>query len=130
MAKAKFLFTKHFNSFSVFVVNLEKLTVQQIQEIESFVKIRKGVFDFTNYTFVIQKRIEYFEFVSLIENSSLEATVEENITIEEIQPRISFGQYKGMHYSELPDSYMLWLKNNYRGKDREFIDKELLKRKI
>jgi len=35
-----------------------------------------------------------------------------------------------MQYNELPNSYMLWLKANYRGQDRETIDKELKKRKL
>jgi len=130
MAKAKFIFTKHHNSFSVKVPNLERLSVEQIQEIESFVKMRKGIFDFSSYSFVIQKRIEFEEFSLLLQNSSLDVMLEENIVIKESQPRVSFGQYKGMFYSEIPDSYLLWLKSNYRGKDREKIETELSKRSL
>ena len=44
--------------------------------------------------------------------------------------KIGFGQYKGMNFNDLTDSYMLWLKTNYRGYDREKVDEELKKRKL
>jgi hypothetical protein len=130
MTKANFIFTQYHNSFSVHVSNLEKLSVGEIQKIESFVKMRKGIFDFQTYTFVIQKRLEFHEFVSLIQKTDIQANCHENIIVKEVQARVSFGQYKGMFYSELPDSYMLWLKTNYHGKDRESIEKELQKRNL
>lgn len=128
MAIASFVFTSYKNSFCVLVKNLEELEVQQIQEIESFVKKRNGIFDFSTYTFIIKKKIEFEEFVKLIQNSSLEATcIEKYIPVVE-KPRISFGQYKGLFYEELPDSYLLWLKNNYIGKDKKIIEEELKSR--
>ena len=130
MVVAQFIFTQFANSFKVHVQNLEKLSVKQIQEIEDFVSKRKGVFDFNNYSFVIQKKIAFEEFVALIQSSELSARCQENAVVRETQARVGFGQYKGMHYNELPDSYMLWLKTNYRGSDREIIDKELKKRKL
>ena len=130
MIKADFIFTKYAKSFSVYIKNLEQLTVEQIQKIEHFVKIRKGIFDFNTYTFSIQKKIEFPEFVELIEHSSIQAKLSEYIIQVKSQPRIGFGQYKGMQYNELPDSYMLWLKSNYRGYEREIIDKELKRRKL
>lgn len=130
MIKANFIFTQHNNSFSVHVSNLEKLSVSQIQEIELFVKNRKGIFDFQTYTFVIQKRLEFHEFLSLMNNSTLDVNVHENIPEYQEEARVSFGQYKGMFYNELPDSYLLWLKTNYHGKDRAILDKELSKRNI
>ncbi len=130
MVKAQFIFTKQRNSFSVHVKNLEKLSVEQIQEIQEFVKVRNGIFDFNNYSFSIQKKIEFNEFIVLVSSSNIEATCSENIIIQKQQPRVGFGQYKGMFYSELPDSYMLWLKNSYRGQDKEIIDKELQKRNL
>ena len=48
-----FIFTKYSKSFSVHIKNLEQLTVEQIQEIESFVKVRNGIFDFNTYTVVM-----------------------------------------------------------------------------
>ena len=130
MIKADFLFTQYARSFSVYIKNLEKLTVEQIQEIESFVSSRKGVFDFNTYTFSIQKKIEFSEFVELIEHSGIQAKLSERIIQVKSQPRVGFGQYKGMQYRELPDSYMLWLKSNYRGYERETIEKELKRRKL
>lgn len=130
MIKADLIFTQHAKSFRVKIKNLEKLTVEQIQEIESFVKKRNGIFDFHTYSFSIQKKIEFQEFVELVEQSNVVATCKEYVLQVEFQPRVGFGQYKGMQYNELPNSYMLWLKTNYRGQDREIIDKELIRRKI
>ncbi len=130
MIKADFTFTKYTKSFSVHIKNLEKLTVEQIQEIENFVKRRKGIFSFNTYSFSIQKKIEFQEFVELVEQSNIAATYKEHIIQIKSQPRVGFGQYKGMQYNELPNSYMLWLKTNYRGQDRDIIDKELSRRKL
>ena len=130
MIKAHLVFTKYHNSYRVHVKNLEQLSVEQIQELQHFVDSRKGIFDFNTYSFVIQKKVEFFEFEALINYSNIKARCEENIIVKETQPRVGFGQYKGMCYSDLPDSYMLWLKTNYRGYDREKIEKELKKRNL
>ncbi len=130
MDKAYFIFTKYTRSFSVRIPNLDKLSVKQIQEIQNFVKTRNGFFDFDSYTFSIQKKIEFKEFCRLIEQTHMHAHVVENIREIRSQPRVGFGQYKGMQYNELPDSYMLWLRMNYRGYERDIIDKELKKRKL
>jgi DNA polymerase III subunit epsilon len=130
MATPRFTFTAYTNSFKVIVENLEELSVEQIQEIEAFVLKRKGVFDFHNYSFSIQKRLGFSEFVQLLKELELNARCVENIQVPKIRERISFGQYKGMLYSELPDSYLLWLKNNHNGKDRDKVLKESQKRKL
>ncbi|MCD6173123.1 MAG: DUF3820 family protein [Sulfurimonas sp.] len=130
MPKVQLAFTKHRNSFNVKVINLESLSVEQIQALELFVKNRKGIFDFDTYTFVIQKKIEFNEFVSLIKYSNIEATCQEMLIIKKEKSRVGFGQYKGMYYSDIPDSYLIWLKSNYRGFDKEFIEVELKKRKL
>ncbi|MCK4874471.1 MAG: DUF3820 family protein [Sulfurimonas sp.] len=130
MIKPKFTFTKYKNSFEVNVKNLEELEVTQIKEIQEFVDNRKGVFDFETYSFVIQKKLEFYEFVSLIKNSSIDAVIDERILKVQHQAKVAFGKYKGMLYSELPDSYLLWLKGNYMGKDREIIDIEINNRKL
>ena len=128
MTKPYFVFTKYANSFSVHIQNLEQLSVEQIQEIQSFVDNRKGVFDFDTYSFVIQKRLDYSEFLSLLEHSNLDAKCEEKSLVFKTNVRIGFGQYKGMFFNELPDTYLQWLKGNYRGPDRELIDMELKSR--
>ena len=130
MSKAHLIFTNHKNSFSVKVTNLEELSVPQIQELEKFVNNRKGVFDFTTYTFVIQKKIEFNEFVSLIKYSGIDAVFQEIVFAQKEQSRVGFGQYKGMPYKDIPSSYLLWLKSNYRGPDKEHIDTELKRRKL
>ena len=112
------------------IKNLEQLYVEQIQEIQDFVKRRNGIFDFNTYSFSIQKKIEFKEFTELIKRSNIAANCRERLREREVQPRVGFGQYKGMQYSELPNSYMLWLKTNYRGRDRDIIDKELQRRNI
>ncbi len=130
MAKAHLVFTQRYASYTVNVPNLEKLSVSQIQELQDFVAARSGVFDFNTYSFSIQKRFEFHEFELLIKELSIDARCEENIIVKSTQPRIGFGQYKGMQYNELTNSYMLWLKTNYSGKDRDIINKELKKRKL
>lgn len=130
MPTPKFIFTSHQNSFKVLVENLEQLSVEQIQEIQEFVKKRKGIFDFIKYTFVIQKRLEFDEFQRLIELSELDALCYDAPVITIPKARVSFGQYKGMYYAELPDSYLLWLKGNYFGSGRKFVDNELKKRRL
>ena len=130
MTKAKLNFTKHANSFNVAIPNLESLSVEQIQELQKFVESRKGIFDFNRYTFSIQKKIEFQEFVSLIQYSNIEATCIEMLIIKKEKPRVGFGQYKGMFYSDIPSSYLLWLKGNYRGFDKQHVEAELKKRKL
>lgn len=130
MSKPLFIFTAYKTSFKVIVKNLESLSVTQIQEIESFVSLRKGIFDFNTYSFVIQKRIEFGEFEHTIKLSSLEASCIDNPIISQVKPRVSFGQYKGMLYAELPDSYLLWLKENYCGSQKPLLREELNNRKI
>lgn len=130
MSKPHFTFTKHKNFFSVHIENLEMLSVQQIQEIEHFVSQRKGYFDFNTYTFTIRKNLEYQEFIRLLQTLHVKATTQEAVVNIQNSARINFGQYKGMLYNELPDSYLLWLKNNYIGSDREIICGEITKRNI
>ncbi|MDD5372184.1 MAG: DUF3820 family protein [Sulfurimonas sp.] len=130
MAVPYFIFTKFSNSFSVFVKNLEELSVEQIQNIEAFVRTRKGVFDFSSYTFIIQKRLEFCEFILLMEKSSINAICEEKSLNVQQRERVEFGKYKGMLYCDLPDSYLLWLKSNYMGKDRDVVEAELKFREL
>ncbi|MDF1876883.1 DUF3820 family protein [Sulfurimonas sp. SAG-AH-194-L11] len=130
MSKPIFVFTAYKNSFKVLVKNLESLSVPQIQAIQEFVSARKGIFDFSSYSFVIQKRIEFKEFVKIINLSSLDATCVDNPLISQVKPRVSFGQYKGMLYCELPDSYLLWLKENYSGSQKNILKEELNSRSL
>lgn len=128
VATPRFLFTPYTNSFKVVIKNLESLSVAQIQEIEAFVLKRKGIFDFNSYSFTIQKRVSFDEFVSLLKELELAAHTTLELQPQQTQERISFGQYKGMLYSELPDSYLSWLKKNHSGYESEKIERELIKR--
>jgi hypothetical protein len=128
--KPQFLFTHYRTFYRVKVLNLEKLEVEQIQQIERFVQTRNGIFDFESYSFDIQKRLEFYEFEHLISKTQLNALCSENIVEKKTQPRISFGQYKGMLLLELPDSYLIWLLSNYRGSQRDEIESEIKRRKL
>lgn len=130
MATPRFLFTPYANSFKVAVENLESLSVAQIQEIQEFVSKRKGIFDFNSYSFSIQKRLGFSEFTELLKELGMSAQCTEELIYPQMQERVPFGQYKGMLYSDLPDSYLLWLKNNHNGKEKNKIEKEFLKRKL
>lgn len=128
MPTPRFQFTEYKNSYKVYVENLEELSVAQIQEIEFFVKERKGIFDFHSYTFFIQKKINFEEFTHLLQGLNLLAICTESFVVGKTQERVAFGEYKGMFYSELPLSYLLWLQSNYFGAQREILEKELKKR--
>ncbi len=130
MAKALFVFSSKRDSFEVHVPNLESLSVKEIQVIEDFVQNRKGVFDFSTYSFSIPKRMEYSEFLKLVDALSLDVCCSNKHLLKEVHPRIGFGHYKGMHYSELPDSYLLWLQKNYSGEDKEIILEEIKDRRL
>ncbi|MEA2073357.1 MAG: DUF3820 family protein [Campylobacterota bacterium] len=130
MAVPIFEFTPYKSSYSVHIPNLEKLSVEQIQEIELFVSQRKGVFDFARYSFSIQKRVDFFEFEKLLKNTSLNVRTINKPLIQKVQARVSFGKYKGVYFSEIPDAYLIWLKSNYSGRDRDEILAELKKRRL
>lgn len=130
MPQPKLIFTALRNSFKVVVVNLEQLEVEQIMAIEAFVQKRKGLFDFNSYSFVIQKRLEFSEFLKLMKNLHFDVTCINQPLEVKAKPKIGFGQYKGMQYNEIPDSYLLWLKGNYNGKDKDIIIVELKRRNL
>ncbi len=131
MTKPQLLFRQLRNSYCVVVQNLEALSVTQIQELQKFVVNRHGYFDFDRFTFCIQKRITFTEFVKLLHFLELRADVqEEKVKSSDCSKQIGFGKYKGMLYSELPDSYLLWLKKNYNGDERETLMDELTKRSL
>jgi hypothetical protein len=130
MTKPKLIFTKYQNLFNVKVENMEQLEVFQIKQLQDFVEIRKGIFDFETYSFKINKKIQYPEFIDLLKHLNIDANVEENILKVQQNVKIDFGQYKGMYFSELPDSYLLWLKSSYMGKHRDTIDLEIKSRNL
>jgi len=130
MIKPRLLFTKYTNSFSVYIQNLEQLSVEQIQEFQNFVIARRGIFDFETYSFAIQKRLEFEDFITLLKQSGMEVICEEKVYEQYPKPRIDFGEYKGMLYSQLPESYIKWLETSYRGRDREILEAEIKRRNL
>ncbi len=128
VATPHFLFTPYTDSFKVTIKNLESLSVAQIQEIEAFVATRKGIFDFNTYSFSIQKRVGFEEFVALLKELEMNVRCTLEFKPQKPEDRVPFGQYKGMLYSELADSYLLWLKSNHSGRESEKIERELKKR--
>ena len=127
---AELVFTKLYKSFQVDIVNLESLTVETIQKLEHFTKSRNGIFDFELYRFVIQKNIEFYEFERLLKHIDIKCLCTEKINYQKQSPRIEFGQYKGMFFVDLDDAYVLWLKSNYRGSQKIFVDNEVKKRNL
>jgi len=130
MIKAQLIFTKNKNSFTVFIKNLEELSVKQIQIFQEFCDFRHGYFNFDTYTFTIQKNLTFHEFVKIINLLEIDAKIFENLPTQKSNKKITFGKFKGMLYSELPDSYLSWLKHNYSGEDREVIGNELKNRSL
>lgn len=130
MPKPHFLFCAHRDSYSVKVQNLESLSVAQIVEIEAFVKSRKGIFDFNTYTFAIQKRVSFEEFAHLLGTLHYDVFLQELKEESKTLPRVAFGEYKGMFFSELPQGYLLWLEANYFGTQKALISEELKKRPL
>ena len=126
----KLIFTKYHDSFIVEVKNMELLEVLQIKQLQDFVKKRKGIFDFQTYSFKINKKIQYTDFIDLLKHLNIDANVEENILKVKQNIKVDFGKYKGMFFSELPDSYLLWLKSSYMGKNRDDIDVEIKSRNL
>ena len=126
----KLIFTKYHDSFNVEIKNMELLEVLQIKQLQDFVKTRKGIFDFQTYSFKINKKIQYTDFIDLLKHLNIDANVEENILKVKQNVKVDFGKYKGMFFSELPDSYLLWLKSSYMGKNRDDIDVEIKSRNL
>ena len=126
----KLIFTKYHDSFIVEIKNMELLEVLQIKQLQDFVKTRKGIFDFQTYSFKINKKIQYTDFIDLLKHLNIDANVEENILKVKQNIKVDFGKYKGMFFSELPDSYLLWLKSSYMGKNRDDIDVEIKSRNL
>ena len=124
------VFTKLQRSFQVNILNLESLDVKTIQQLEHFVKVRNGIFDFELYRFEIQKNIDIYEFKALMSYAGIECLCSERLIYQDESPRIEFGQYKGMFFSDLDDAYILWLKSNYRGSQKKILDTEVEKRDL
>lgn len=138
MARPLLRFIAFYDHCKIRVENLEALTVPQIQKLEAFALQRRSRLDFATSEMVIWKRIDYAHFNRLIEASGIAAdTVESEIrkpaaSSEAVTPDpvVGFGKHRGMRYRDLPEHYLMWLKSNYSGPERGFIEAELSRRHL
>ena len=134
MTVPKLRFVAYSEYYTIIVENLALLSVDQIKELEAFAAQRRGRLDFATSAFRIGKRISFEHFNKTLELCGIKADTIESEPVNQITPAsntpVGFGQYKGMSYSELPQEYLLWLKHNYRGREREFVDQELQSRSL
>lgn len=135
MVRPLLRFVAFHDFFTLRVENLSSLSVSQIQELERFATDRRSRLDFNTATMRIAKRIGFDDLVRLLSLSGIKADVIES----EIKPKrvenqvdavIGFGKYRGTHYKDIPTPYLLWLKKNYQGPERQALEQELRKRAL
>ena len=132
------LFFEHKNSFTLQLLNLESLSVSQIQDLENFTSKRRGIFDIIKKRISIQKRLKQEDVKKLFEllNIDVYFTEKSEITTKKksesksetntrsksktetpalLNSSIPFGKFKGSLYGDLSNSYIFWLskKVNY-----------------
>lgn len=128
-------FVAYKDYFTLSVENLTSLTVVQIQEIEKFATDRRGRLDFSTSTIRIGKRLSFDQLNQLLVLSGIKAdTIESEIKrqkeVTSVDAVIGFGKYRGTHYKDIPTPYLLWLKKNYQGHERQALERELQNRNI
>ena len=137
MAEPYLVYRQFSHFFVLDIDNLSELSVTQIQELEAFARVRNGLFDFKKAQIKITKRIEMHHLVQLFATTSLQPYIKEYEGSEHLAKGedkeavaipIGFGKHRGTLYSDLPAEYLLWLKRNYKGREREFILGELMRR--
>lgn len=140
----KLIFFEHKNSFTLQIVNLDRLSVEQIKVLEDFCRVRRGIFDFEKERISIQKRLSQEDVEKLFQLLKIDVQFFEPQNIAKKKPeksekaarpkepsaKITFGKYKGKSYSELPDNYLQWLAKNYNGSENENISNEIMRRTI
>ncbi len=135
MVRPLLRFVAYRNYFTLSIENLSQLSVAQIQQLEKFASDRRARLDFNTARMRIGKRISYSELNRLLALSGIKAdTIESEIKRKKeqatVDPIIGFGKHRGMHYSEIPVEYLLWLKKNYQGHEREALEHELRNRSL
>jgi hypothetical protein len=138
MALPLLRFVAYRDFYIVKVENLTQLTVPQIKQLEAFATERRSTLDFNKASIKIWKRIDYDHFNKTLELAGIVAnTIESEIAKPQDapqqprhSPKVGFGKYKGLSYSELPNDYLLWLKRNYNGPERSAIENELQARSL
>lgn len=134
MALPLLRFVAYADYYTVTIENLAALTVPQIQQLETYALQRRGRLDFSNASMRIAKRITFDHFNKTLELCGITADTIQSEVLSQIgtmpDATVGFGKYKGMCYSELPQEYLLWLKRNYQGHEREFVEQELRNRSL
>ena len=138
MAVPLLRFVAYRDYYIVKVENLTELSVAQIRQLEAYAHERRSVLDFERSSMRIWKRIDYDHFNKTLELAGIVADTIESEVVRQTglqnhpipDPAIGFGKYKGMHYKELPEEYLLWLKRNYNGPERALIEQELQNRSL
>lgn len=136
MAQPYLIFQQYSQFFTLDITNIQELSVAQIQSLETFTRVRNGLFDFKRAQIKIMKRIEIQHLVQLFTLTDLNPYIrekEEVISLESQKAEsppiaIGFGKHRGTLYSELPGEYLQWLKRNYRGSERDLIESEIKRR--
>ncbi len=135
MALPLLQFVAYSNFYDIIIENLPSLTVSQIQQLEKFASDRRGRLDFSTSRIRVYKRIDYDHFNRTLELSGIKAdTIESEVVVavpvKVVDALIGFGKYRGTSYSELPVDYLLWLKQNYQGHERQYIEQECINRSL
>ncbi|HIC44744.1 MAG TPA: hypothetical protein EYO73_10855 [Sulfurimonas sp.] len=128
----KLSYTQYSKQFTCKIENIGELSIQTLQELEAFASQRSGSLDYSKESFSIPKRIEIQHLQELFQLKGMDVF----ITQKEAQKHfavntsiINFGKFKGTKWSDLEDTYLLWLTKNLNSDDRQTAIRELERRK-
>lgn len=146
MEVIKLIFFEHKNSYTLHIVNLKQLSVEQIKLLEEFSSLRRGIFDFEKERISIQKRLKQEDVEKLFQLLKIDVeflepqrVMKNKLEVQQTSKRtqdskpsakVTFGKHKGKLYSDLPDNYLQWLVKNYNGSENEHISNEVMRRAI
>lgn len=111
---------------------MQDLSVQTLQELESFAAQRSGKLDYSTESFTIPKRIELQHLQEIFKLKGMD------VFITEAEPRrrevsdsaiINFGKFKGQKWTDLKEDYLLWVCQNINSQDKQIALAELDRRK-
>ncbi len=114
------------------IENISELSVQELQDLESFAKKRSGKLDYTNESFTIPKRIELQHLQELFSLMQMDVFVVEKEPQRQAiasTATINFGKFKGTKWSDLEEDYLRWLSQNINSDDKNTALAEIQRRK-
>lgn len=124
-------YTQYSRYFSCKIENINELSVEVLQKLESFISARSGKLDYEKESFIIPKKIEMHHLQELFNITGIDVFLTEkapNVRIAD-SAVINFGKFKGTKWINLEDDYLLWLSKNINGDDRYTALSELQRRK-